>query len=237
MVCCAFLFTAITCFAQGPDADTLSRQAMIDDIVDSFNKNIGDQSHLYNGPEYTFYDPAIKGNAYYKDDANFLTGRVEYDGFVYKDVSLLYDLNKDVLVLQLPSKVIKLALIKDRVQNFDMDNHHFVNINADTISKPGSIPSGFYDRLYNGKIDMLVRREKNIQSTSNAENYFNASTNIYIKKGGIYTKVSGKGDVLDVLKDKKDALKKYIRSNNIKFGDDEELATVRVVSYYDQLTQ
>jgi hypothetical protein len=239
--CCAFLFLAIPCLAQFANNDTISREALIDNVVTNFYKSISDQSRLYNGPEYNFYDPIIKGSPYFNDINNFVPGGVEYDGFAYKDVSMLYDLYKDVVAILLPNKVAKLILISERVQSFDISGHHFIHIDANMLSKPGSVSTGFYDQLYSGRTEILVKRRKTIQNTSgisgSIETYFSPATDIYVQKDGIYTSVGSQGSLLNVFKDKKKELKQYIKSNKINFRENQEQAMAMVASYYDQLTK
>jgi len=239
---CAFLFLAMPCFAQmAAVSDTVSREALVESVVTNFYKSISDQSRLYNGPEYNFYDPLIKGSPYFNDVTNFVTGTVEYDGFFYKDVSMLYDLNKDQVAILLPNKVAKLRLISERVQYFNISGHHFINIDANTLSKPGNLSTGFYDQVYNGKTEVLVKRRKSIQNSSaitgTIETYFSPTTDIYVQTNGIYTSVSSQSSILNVLKDKKKELKQYIKSNNISFRNNQEQAMIMVASYYDQLTK
>ena len=63
-----------------------------------------------------------------------------------------------------------------------------------------------------------------------------ASAVHYIKMGEKYIEVNSKGKLLDVLKDKKKELKKYISSANLDFGDAKEQAILKTVAYYDQIS-
>ena len=234
----AFLLTAISSFSQNLQTDIIQKQDVMEGVVTNYYKAIGEQSRLYNGPEYNFYDPIIKGNAYYYDAVNFTPGTVEYDGFVYKNVPLMYDIYKDFVVVLLPNKSAKFRLLSDRVQSFDLLDHHFVYVNTDG-EKDKQVNSGFFDQLYKGKVEVLIKRSKSIQSSSGVsavETYFTSKKQMYIKNKGRYYSVGGEGSLLNALKDKKKELKQYIRTNNIKFGDDEEQAMVKVATYYDQIT-
>ena len=51
----------------------------------------------------------------------------------------------------------------------------------------------------------------------------------------VYYSVDGKNALLDVLKDKKDDLKKYIRTNKLNFKKNLESSLVLVTIYYSQL--
>jgi hypothetical protein len=231
-----FVFAATNSFSQNLQGDTDLHESMLENTVVSYYNAGSDQSRLYNGPQYSFYDPTVKGNAYLFDNNSFTNGSIEYDGFSYKSVPMMYDIFKDYVVLLLPDKSAKISLLSERVQNFDWLDHHFVYINTDTLSKNKGVNTGFYDQVYKGKIEMLVKRSKNIEKSSGTESSFTSKNDIYIKKNGIYSRVNSQASLLNTLKDKKEELKLYIRNNQIEFDTDQEQATLRIAAYYDQLT-
>lgn len=208
-----------------------------------YTKAIGQQLPLNNGPEYSFYNPIkIKGSAYFMDAA-FTPGAVYYDGAEYKDVQLLYDLYKDQLAAVLFDQYSKYVLINDRVQNFDLLGHHFININADTLANNTVMSTGYYDELYDGRSVVLSKRYKLIQeNTSNtgtleAYSYFtDAKQDFFIRKDNVYYRVSSQRELLTILKDKKKQLQQYIKSNKIKFNKDPGAALAGIAGYYDQIT-
>lgn len=235
---CFLLIVSIDGFAQ----NTAPSQNIIENTIDSFNAGIGDQSRLYYGIQYSFYEPRIKGNAYNNDNANFEQGAVKYDGYAYKDVPMLYDINMDYAVILLPNKTSMLRLLNERVAYFNIGNHHFININTDTLKTPVNISSGYYEQLYGGKIELLAKNRKIIRETASSSGaitqYFTEqSKNLYLKKDGLYYKAGSQGAFLDVLKDRKNELKQYIKDNKISFKENQEQAMVKVASYYDQITR
>jgi hypothetical protein len=212
-------------------------------IISSFDKAVGQQSRLYDGHEYLPYDPHIKNGALfpYEATATMQPGEVNYDGIVYKNVPMMYDIYKDVVVVQLYNKFSMFTLLSNRVHDFTFVNHHFVRVEADSLnSKSADLSTGFYDQLYGGKVEALARRIKTIQNSSSTtafpETYFVPKSEYYIRKGNIYYKVSSQGAVLNVFKDKKNELQQYIKQNKIKYNRDPEDAMAKIASYYDQLT-
>lgn len=232
------LITSGYCYAQTNLADSTSEQLASAAAITNFNKKIGDQSRLYNGAEYIFYDAVIKGNPYYNDTATFEPGSVIYDGINYSGVSLLFDLNKDCVITLLPNKFTMIKLITERVRSFDISGHHFIYLDKE---KSGKLAPGFYNQVYNGGVELLVKNKKLLQKTSGLsgtiEYFFSESKEIYLKKGGVYTSANSKGAMLNILKDKSKELKQYIGTNNINFDDNKEQAMVKVAAYYDQLTK
>jgi len=239
-----FLFCLFCCSclkAQTNRTDSSSQQYAFNNAVNKFYASQGNQSPLFNGPEYYLYDPHIKGNAYFMENSAFAAGAVLYDGIWYNNVQMIYDIYKDQVVILLYNHFSKIYLINEKVEGFDYLDHHFKNIMSDTIANKAELKSGIYDELYNGKTEVLVKRYKNIQTTnggfSGPESFFDSHRSLFIKKGRNYFEISGKGSLLDVLKDKKKELDSYIKSANIKFRKDPENAMVKIANYYDQLTK
>lgn len=240
MVCCLSLFNKQSLFAQETHSDSSSQQNALNNAITLFHASIGKESPLYNGPEYYFYDPVIKGNAYFLDVNSFAQGSVYYDGAYYTNVPMLYDIHTDDIVVLLYNHFSKYSLLKERVKRFDFLDHHFININTDTLKNNTLIKSGFYDQLYNGKIEILVKRAKSIQTNSGGitgtESYFSPTKDYFLKKNNIYYSFSSQGSLLDILKDRKKELQQYIKANQIRYRTDPEDAMVKIASYYDHLT-
>ncbi|MBD1362356.1 hypothetical protein IDJ77_00920 [Mucilaginibacter sp. ZT4R22] len=238
--CFALLVVNINSFGQNANSDTSTRQTQIDNVVAGYYQNIGEQSRLFNGPEHNFYYKTIAGSAYFTEPLDFTIGTVEYDGFVYKNLQMMYDLYKGVVVMQLPSKIAAIELLSDRVQRFDIFGHHFFRMDAVNQVNGPNLIAGFYDQLYDGKTKFIVHREKNIQTNTSAalDNYFtDEARKMYLKMSdGSYKIFSSQKSLLEVLKDKKPELKKFIKDNNVSFRDEKEQAMVKVIAYYDQIT-
>jgi hypothetical protein len=241
ILCLAGMLLSKNSLSQALRLDSVPVQNAVKNAELRYRTALGEASPLYNGPEYYFYDPYLKGNAYLFDLNTFSKGSVYYDGMFYGDVPMLYDLYSDQLVVLLYNHFSKFSLLKERVKSFDLLNHHFININADTIAhNPANMKSGFYDELYEGRSAVLVKRSKSIQvntgGTLGAESYFNPSKDFFLKKNNTYYSFGKQGSLLDLLKDKKKELQQYIKANQIKYRRDPEDAMVKIVSYYDHLT-
>jgi hypothetical protein len=244
-----YLFSAVLLFcaffvqnarAQTTVSDSSSQQNALNNAIALYNTGIDIQAPIYTGPEYYFYDPHIKGNAYYMDINGFTKGSVYYDGTLYNNVSMLYDINTDQLVVLYPSRVSKFIAIKERVKSFDFLGGHFININADTLAANGDVKSGYYRQLYNGRSEVLGKYSKSMQTTTSntngVENYFSFSKDFYIKKNNVYHSVGSKGSVLDLFKDKKKEVRKFISANDLDFRGNPEESLVKVATYYDHLS-
>jgi len=243
---CFTLLLSILCliisknsYAQVVRTDSSSQQSAFNNSLALYYNSVGKESPLYNGVEYTFYDPLIKGNAYFLDTKAFAPGNVYYDRVLFNNVPMLYDLYADKVVVLLYNNFTKFSLINQKVTAFDYLDHHFVNIDADTIANNTLIKSGFYDELYKGRVQVLARRAKSIQNRIGyeVESYFDLTQDYYIRKGSVYYSVSSQGTLLSIFKDKKRELQQYARTNDIKYRRNPEEAMVKIATYYDQLTK
>lgn len=207
----------------------------------NFYKAIGQESRLYNGHEYQPYDPQIKNNALFPSDAKtWAIGDVDYDNITYAGVPMMYDIYKDAVVVQLYNRFSMFTLLSERVHDFSFSGHHFIRIEADQIAdNKAELTTGFYDQLYAGKLEILAKRRKTLQNSSNAvaapETFFSETNEYYLKKGNIYYKIGSKGSILKLLKDKKSELQKHLKQNNIRYADNPEFGMVKIASYYDQI--
>ena len=160
------------------------RQKALNNAESIFSKAIGQQSGLYNGPQYYFYNQLlIRGSAYFGENTSSC-GNVNYNGAEYKGVQLIYDLYKDELITPLYDSAHYFYLIKDDVRNFDLPGHHFININADTLSNNSVIKSGYYDELYRGRTQVLARITKKVQPNMSSTGTMEAASSFTAQNQG-----------------------------------------------------
>jgi hypothetical protein len=228
--------------AQAHQNDTLRQHLMAANMDNFYNKVIGRQSRLYNGFAYQMVTINSPGNAYFKDSTRLATGNVKYGGILYRNIPLLYDIYKDLLISRTENGLFLFSFINEQVDNFDLLDHHFINLPA---ADPGNIvAAGFYDELYTGnQIQLLVKRAKIFQEDFHGARdgriSFNALVNdkYYLKKDSVYYRISSNGKFLNVLGDKKKELKKYLKDNNINYKANPEQAMLLMANYYNSVTK
>jgi len=203
--------------------------------IDLFNTTIADQSEIYNGAVYEFTPKGPKGSVYL-EDKNFCTpSLIRYNGTVYKNIPVMYDVFNDEMVAFSPSSVY-FILRKEKLTDVYLAAHHFVYMDA---ANGADINPGYYDVLYDGKTTVLVKLIKTPHKsvTENAvEVSYSDESEIYIKKSGKFIRVDSKGDVINTFADRKKELKQYLSSNKIKFNKDKEESVARLARYYDRIT-
>lgn len=225
-----------TIFAQ---TDTSFVSYAVTDALKQYRTAVGVHAHLYNGPEY--YVPVksyVKGHQFYQDKI-YQNGTVKYDGAWFEDVPMLYDLMQDELVIVNHGSGQPQRLVKSRVDAFKLYGHTFIRLQADTTTGL-SIQPGFYDLLYSGEVQVLMKREKTLferASTEGMEGEYRDASKFYLVKDGIYHPVSNKRSVMRVLQDQKKPLNKFASANKLRFRKERESAIVKIARHYDSLQQ
>lgn len=233
IMCCLLLCFKIN-YAQTPAGSTAAIAT-----IEKFNNSIGRQSWLYSGPGYDLGKRIIQGNPNFLDTTVAdKEGSVIYYGFLYQHVPLTYDIRNDLLVTVIDDNISRYCLINERVSEFTLFNHRFIRLDPDSTSIK-VIKPGFYDEVYNGKLQVLVKPVKNIhvvKGIMSPDDYYEPKTYYFLKKNGVYYAINGQGDMLDLLADHKKELKRYISDNKIKFRQNPADAMFMLATYYDKIT-
>ncbi|HEX4373138.1 MAG TPA: hypothetical protein VHZ50_07545 [Puia sp.] len=221
-----------TLIAQQTHDSTFFKQA-VDHLLENYKKEMGANSLLYNGPEYVRNGRRATGFPFFESD-DMLTGSINYNGVDYRNVEMHYDLVSDQVIVHEYNKA-SISLVNEKIGYFSILDHHFLKL-AQAASITGLKP-GFYELMYMGRTPLLARREKKLIFPSNTEEEpkYTQYNFYYIKKGNNYFVVDSKNSLLDVLKDKKDLLKKYIKAEKLNFNKHFEDALKKTIAYYDQV--
>jgi hypothetical protein len=240
-----FIFTIIfLCFGYEvsfgqTQIENNSQQLAIKNTISRYYKSLGEQSGIYRGPGYTGYPYQLSNGHQFFESPNLTQGTIFYDGMLYKDIPMWYDLVKDQVVVQTIDSLSMISLHNERIDYFSMLGHVFKKIVQDP-SNSNSLTTGFYDHIYIGKTEVLVRRYKGTLEDVSPDGIFTKilkqKNEIYLKKEGKYFSVLSSGSVLKALGNKQKEILSHLKKNAIKFKKDPEKAIVMMVSYYDQLT-
>jgi hypothetical protein len=194
---------------------------------------LGADSRLYNGREYIRNGTPAKGFPYFEWDS-LRPGLLEY-GDVSYDISLEYDLAQDQLVIRNYSDNTLISLVAEKTRYFSIGPYHFRYFPAGTAHLP---EPGFYQELYSGsKVILLDRKRKNLLLPSSQDEraqYIQIDAYFLLLNGSSY-KVKTEKELLDILQDRKDELKKYIRKNHLSFRRHFEVSLMQTIAYYQQL--
>jgi hypothetical protein len=194
-----------------------------------------DQAGIYKGPEYGDYAYTLSSSHPYFDTAVYQNGSVVYEGVLYENVPLLYDIVHDVIVVRHFNMYHKIQLLSDKVSSFNIGEHHFIRLVADSNSKV--IETGFYETLYEGKLTVLKKSVKVIQpipSMSEIKNAAYPKNYFFVEQNGNYYAITNEKSLMKLFGDKKNAVQAYLKSNKIRFKKRKQEAIAKGVAYYDQ---
>ena len=194
-----------------------------------FKNNVAAGSFLYSGREYAPYSLNIKGNPFF-DSGDMNIGNVFYDGHLYENVPMLYDIVRQLIIIDRYHDNPRITLLSEKVKYFTIHDHLFQNIHAENGSY-------FYDITYNGVAGVWVKRIKVTRKAVHAEepDSFTERDEFYIKKGNSLFAVTNKASALAGFEDKQNQLKSFIRKKKLTFKKNIEQDLIQVASFYSSL--
>ncbi|MBC6699816.1 hypothetical protein [Hymenobacter sp. BT190] len=197
---------------------------------------------LYNGAEYIDYTKlyaVIKGHQFFLSDQK-LNGSITYDNHLFNDVKIAYDIARNQVVVQHATNPFTLKLINKNIQNFTIDGHYFQRIEADS-SNQTVVRTGFYELLSDKSFRIFAQRKKGTLERIDQQKVtleFMPETRLYLEKSGIFYDINSKKNFILAIGSQGDNLKKYIKSNKLKFDmKRRESSVISTVNYFEQLSQ
>ena len=199
-----------------------------------YTDELGEHSPLYNGVHYIEYAFTLTEGHPYFESQQFMPGEIYFDGLIFRNVPMYYDLVKDIVIIQDFRKAYKIVLPANKIQEFTLSNHRFIKIEQ---SDSHPVKTGFYDQLLKGKITVLVKREKRIREVKafpKFELVIDEAYTYYIVKDGIYHSFKNNRGLLNILNEKRNGIVDHLKKNDIKFKTNPEKAIVAAAEYYNQ---
>jgi len=233
-----FVFTGPKAISQQSQSDSIFYQSVTSSTINIFYLLTSTQSGLYNGPEYPGYDFHFKkGSPFFYID-HFTPVDIVYDGILYKDVPMLYDNLKDILVLE--DSLYPLQLHSRRIDEFTIGGHHFVRPQKSDINN-SVFDNQFYELLSAGEISVLKKQVKTIVQDVSAnegiERSIAESENYYIQKNNVFYLIRDQNDLIAIFHDREKEIRDFLKKNRLKFRKDRENTLLRTAAYYEQITR
>ncbi|GAB3895170.1 hypothetical protein [Spirosoma agri] len=232
---CLSLFLIGKAVGQPVSADSSFLAAARNQAVTSYETALTEKTHLYTGHEFIPHDRRIKIHPYFATDS-LQSGSITYNGLVYHDVMMLYDVVRDELAIQAPKNVFRIRPHTEQVRTFSLGNHQFARIVGDSAA---GVRTGFYNILHKGRVQFLAKRIKAVHEDISGGVYkadYLVKDRYYILKDGLYHEVRTKRSVFRLFPDQSASLRKYLRSARLKFSEQREEAITALVKQYEKLT-
>jgi len=204
-------------------------------LFKNYEEKLGLGAAIYQGPEYLPTDPSILGTPFFQQK-NFSFGSVIYQGHIYNNLLLGYDVIQDNLVLayQNRGQFFQIVLDRDKVDAFVLLGHTFDNRQPETAGLPFG---GYLDKLYDGPSKILVKRNKKTRPSTtkgylyeyvNADKYF-----VYTK--GEFVPVNSKSKIFKIFKENRKLLRKQILKTDLDYRSQKDRYLQKVCQLNDQI--
>ena len=216
-----------------------NEQLTVRNAASVYFQSLGEQSGIYRGAEYTGFPYKLNNGHQYFETQFPILGSVYYDGILYNNIPMWYDLVKNQVIVQYVDGLSEIKLHNELIDYFSIYDHHFVHLGRDKIAN-SILSEGFYDLVYVGKTQVLVKRSKGTLKEVNkgiALTILKQKNEVYLVKEGVYLPVKKQSSVLNALGSKQKEIQEFLKKSNVKFRKNPEDAIVRMVKYHDLLTE
>jgi len=161
--------------------------------------------------------------------------------------NLKYDLSRDLVQVEINNQIFTFGakkIIFFEIFDVTVDNYRqFYSIPYSAT--PGYKSEILFEVLYEGKLTLLTREALGQQTTSSNSYYWSGASytrtiltyDFYFltKKGEMIYYSQKKKDLLDIMKDRYNQIKKYMKTYNLKSDEKGDLA--RITAYYNSLIE
>jgi hypothetical protein len=181
-----------------------------------------DNSLLYNGTEYLKQFNAANGNPFFPTSMNL--GSVVYYDNKYDKIELLYDCQDDAVIIRDVQGSFKLQLIKEKLDEFNVDGHHFIKLSL--VNARGE----FYEEFYHGKRMLLVQWRKVAVTDNSRTDEFVLRKTVFVLQEGKVLPLDRPSDLYGLDKAHQRDLKRFYHESGFNFKKEPIKAAQAVIS-------
>jgi len=231
-----FIICSSNSYGQVSRADTLARNNAIYLAKQAYQSGLSGDALVFNGVEYIepLQTTKLEGNPYFLSD-DWMDGFVFYDGELYENVFLRYDIFQNKLVIDHVQTHTTIELIVEKIKYFGLADHTFTWLAND---QEGILKEGFYDLLYSGNVKVFAKRSKTVIENTDGKvlvTRLKDKTKLFLFKNGKYYAVSNKRSALNVFGYAKPEIKRFLSREKFNFRSAPEITLVAIGKYYDEL--
>lgn len=176
---------------------------------------------LHTGTEYVKVFGPANGNPFFPTRSN--SGSVLYHGNLYQGIELLYDCEDDDVVIRDLQGQLKLRLVREKLEGFEVDGHRFVKLRL--IGPEGE----FYEDLYNGKRRLLIQWQKKMASDQRASNEYALKKSVFILEEGRIIPLDRSSELYTIVPGRKNDARRIYREKRLNFKKDPEGAALSIL--------
>jgi hypothetical protein len=196
-----------------------------------------DSQVLYNGKVWYKRYTNVRGNEFFST-ALWVSGEVAINGRTFRVRSLRYDIANDELLIR-RSDGVAIAMNGEMISGFtlytDGNEYHFKNFrDNDNYGM-----SGYSMNLYEGKTALLLKPVKELIPLGYQKimDMFVQTDFLYVYKNGQIHRIRYRKDLLDLLDDKRNEVRNFIRTSRLDIFPKQPGSIIPVLRYYDSLPE
>jgi hypothetical protein len=227
----AFIFVPSLC-QQLNRTDSISTS--LSSVYQHYANRIDKSAAIYKGTEYEGSYQLVEGTPFW-DSSDFQPGAICYQGIIYYDIPMAYDLVRNELLVLGPQPA-RLLVDATKIDSFFLKGHSFVYVRND--SSHNALTDGIYDRLFNtADLKVYAARYKIIAAGTRAEEpeHFTTHARYYLQYDHSNYTLTRSADLLHIFPDEKSRLRAFWRANKMNYKKDPESFILKTVDYWLQL--
>jgi hypothetical protein len=180
---------------------------------------------LYVGTEYVKVFGPENGTPFFPTQSN--KGSVLYHGNLYEGIELLYDCEDDVVLIRDLQGQLKLRLVSEKLEGFEIEGHRFVKLRL--LGPAGE----FYEELYNGRRRLLIQWQKKKSSDQKQSNVYVLRKSIFVLDEGRIIPIDQSSDLYGIAPGKSGDIRRLYRDKRMKFKKDPEGVTLSILRHIE----
>lgn len=207
---------------------------------DFFMSKSGTNAVLFRGSAPLVYSFKYTGT-YFAYSPFYERGELRYNGKDYHNLEINLNSHQEEVYVRFNGSSIVVTLNNDFVEHFNIGNKYFINFTGD--DKPGSPDPGYYQVLYRGN-DKLYKKIKKTYNESVPQVYtgmaantlersFKTSVAHYLLKGNVYYVIKNKASLVNIYKNEKRDIGRFIRESNLNFYEFKDEAYVAIMNFVE----
>jgi len=194
-----------------------------------FDNSIGKENlSINNGPAYKDTYVTIGDNNMYYVANKFMKGNVTYDGQIYYDLNIKYNIFQDQLIINPigESKYSSIAIIQDKTSAFSINGKNFVKLNKEVSALP-QLTTGYYElTVLREGFNLYTKHFKKIESKTQdykAYSYFTEDNTYFIFYKNVFYTSNSKSEIIKIFPDQKKQINDFYAMNReIRKSDNDQ---------------
>ena len=208
-----------------------------DYYVSGYMKAVSEYASLYSGNCQQSLEFRVIDHQYFKEQ-HYVIGKLFYNGILYPDVLLRWDLYRDELIVLSPAGS-NIVLINENTGFAEIHGYHIFYHHPD--GSTGCPSAGYYLLLHSGKYRLLekISYSPNVAKIEGKRlTYtFLVSSFFYLQKDEVYHKINSQRKLLKTLGTHRKEMKSLIQSNGYKYKRNAEEMALELVKEHEKLSR